>query len=117
MIHLYQASFFFFTMYLLIFRFCYVIFIKKFLQNWIIMSIIIIYLYYSFIKINLFFSCSVMFWAVPQCFPDFTDGPPKSLGQFWLHTIKINAKKQNNSLLVVFLAAFMPFPEICQLKS
>ena len=93
--------------------FCY----YNFLQNWIIMSIIIIlYLYYSFIKINLFFSCSVMFWAVSQCFPDFIDGRPKSLGQFWLHTIKINAKKQNNPLLVVFLAAFMPFPEVCQLK-
>ena len=93
--------------------FCY----YNFLQNWIIMSIIIIlYLYYSFIKINLFFSCSVMFWAVSQCFPDFIDSRPKSLGQFWLHTIKINAKKQNNPLLVVFLAAFMPFREICQLK-
>ena len=38
---------------------------------------------------------------------DFIDGRPKSLGRFWLHT-----KKQNNSLLVVFLADFTSFPEI-----
>ena len=39
---------------------------------------------------------------------------PNSLGQFWHHTIKIDAKKIN-SLLVVFLAAFS-FPETWEQK-
>ena len=64
------TSFFFFTIYLFIFCFYVMLFLYffcyyKFLQNWIIISIIVIYLYYLFIYFC--FSHSVMFWAVPQC--------------------------------------------------
>ena len=65
---------------LFLYFFCY----YKVLQNLIIISIIIIYLYYFFI--NFFFHilwCSGLFRNVP----DLIDGRPKSLGQFWLHTI------------------------------
>ena len=77
---------------------CYVIFIYfviiDFLQNWIVTIIIITHKYYFFLKINVFFCifCDVL-GSMFRNLLDFIDGRPKSVGQFWLHTIKIDAKK------------------------